>query len=173
MATSSRGFENKAGDETVQLLFRGNPPQATTCNSIFNISSEDIIPDRQWKVNLPIVDQILVKVQVILWSQLLLPSLSITVDTAFRKDYTLQGCTKLTSALPGPLPVHLSFSWKDGRAGTVTTFTSHEPHPRAIGEAEDQVQCLFQHPGPRPPPTHTVLVIIFSTSRTRKWKTSN
>ena len=47
--------------------------------------------------------------------------------------------------------------------GAVTTFTLHESHPRAIGGTEDPVQCL-QHPDPRSPPTHTVLIIIFPSN---------
>ena len=165
MATSNQKFLKQGRRWNSSTPLPWTPPQATPCNSMnhhlqhLSRRHHSRTTSRSQPSNR---GSILVKVQVILWSQLLLPSLSITVDTAFWKDYTLQGCTKLASAPPGPLLVHKSSSSEDGRAGTVMTFTLHEPHPRAIGEAEDLVQCLFQHPGPRPPPTHTVIVIIFS-----------
>ena len=58
------------------------------------------------------------------------PKLSLTVDTAFRKDLTLQGCTNVCHAYrPAHYLIISSLPWKAGWVGAVSTSPSLRTNP--------------------------------------------
>ena len=78
---------------------------------------------QSWVV--PLVPNFNHSVQVILWSYLHFPSSSITADTAFRKDLSLQGCTMFATRTVRPITCTISsLPGKAGWVGTVSTSPS-------------------------------------------------
>ena len=87
---------------------------------------------------------------------------SITADTAFRKDLTLQGCTKVCHAYrPAHYLIISSLPWKAGWVGAVST----SPSLRTFQDHQWRQDC--QDHTPRPTATYfpntTILISVHPT----------